>query len=613
MKKAQEVERTSNVKANGIANKLREKLRRQRWLVVISFGMLLSALIVGLMPNGVRAEGLRETIYVGDNLSVEDFKIYYTNILNVDIPLSKNKLNNVEVSPSNIDNNTTCIDINIEDYKIKKLTSPVEVKEIKTSLDDTTLYEGDKLITDDLTVEVIYNDGEIKDITDELRDTAIFTEEHTVSKFKDIEVETKYGTVKFDKNKVYIESILGNIEGIGTDTGVWYEGEKPTINTLTVEYSNGDTRTVDVNEVNLDGLDRELLAGENVYSVIYGGKQLAFCVEAKSKLEYFTLENKPVVLSNTKLRDVVNTKTRLVANYKDESQHTLNFDETVVNTDNAVIKTGKNTFEVEYLGRKYNLYIEGKEATKANMVASHSTKEIENSVYYYESDSIFTTLTYKTEGSSKYYLTHIVVNNPNQLKSGLSYDDFGGTREKPTSASKRLNWVVGANASYFSYDTGEPVTAGVFIRDGKHIKGERTNGNEVCVLSNGTIYTPSKNITAQELLDAGVRDIFGTVDPLLIQNGVMMDLGSNGAKTYPRCAIGMVAPGEYYMITTSSGSYSGGLSFSKMQSIFNSLGCTYARSLDGGGSASLVFKDKLVNKPAAGGERPVTDFIYFTE
>ena len=75
----------------------------------------------------------------------------------------------------------------------------------------------------------------------------------------------------------------------------------------------------------------------------------------------------------------------------------------------------------------------------------------------------------------------------------------------------------------------------------------------------------------------------------------------------------MKAPGEYYFITADTTGYSGGLSFSFMQNKFWELGCTFARSLDGGGSSSLVFETGLVNSPATGSERPVVDFIYFTE
>lgn len=80
---------------------------------------------------------------------------------------------------------------------------------------------------------------------------------------------------------------------------------------------------------------------------------------------------------------------------------------------------------------------------------------------------------------------------------------------------------------------------------------------------------------------------------------------------YNRTAIGMVQPGEYYMITAGTAQYKNGLSFAELQSIFANLGCTYARSMDGGGSSSLVVNGKLLNTPAQYDERPVVDFLSF--
>lgn len=202
-----------------------------------------------------------------------------------------------------------------------------------------------------------------------------------------------------------------------------------------------------------------------------------------------------------------------------------------------------------------------------------------------------------------------------QFKGGLSYDDFGGTRELPTDVAKRTGSPFVTNGSYFSYDTGEPACGNIFIKDGTIYKNGTSNGYEVCLDSTGKLFSPAAGITASDLLNSGVTQIWGTADPLLINEGEIQDLPSETLHSgyYPRTALGMKAPGEYYFITADTTGYSGGLSFSFMQNKFWELGCTFARSLDGGGSSSLVFETGLVNSPATGSERPVVDFIYFTE
>lgn len=240
---------------------------------------------------------------------------------------------------------------------------------------------------------------------------------------------------------------------------------------------------------------------------------------------------------------------------------------------------------------------------------------MDNSVSNVTTDSIFVSVQQKYTDSGEYFLTHIIVNDPSsQVKGGLSNDSWGGYREYPTTYAGRTGAAVTTNGSYFSYDSGQPVCAGCFIKCGKILKDGVTNGKEICLDNTGKFYTPSAGISASTLLASGVKDIWGTADPLLIQDGQKVDLANQqkiNNTYYNRTAIGMVQPGEYYMITAGTAQYKNGLSFAELQSIFANLGCTYARSMDGGGSSSLVVNGKLLNTPAQYDERPVVDFLSF--
>ncbi len=124
-----------------------------------------------------------------------------------------------------------------------------------------------------------------------------------------------------------------------------------------------------------------------------------------------------------------------------------------------------------------------------------------------------------------------------------------------------------------------------------------------------------EEVSDETLLELGVLFNFGTADPLLISDGTPMSFPSDTKDgRYPRTALGVVCPGEYYLVTAGAdGSYEGGLSYRQMQSIFYHLGCSYARSLDGGGSVSLAIEGELKNIPAEGEEREVVDFLAFYE
>ena len=279
-----------------------------------------------------------------------------------------------------------------------------------------------------------------------------------------------------------------------------------------------------------------------------------------------------------------------------------------------VVSVGENKITFEYKGKEYLTTVKGKELTKIMKVEKKYADELKDSVESYVSDTTFITIRVVESDKYKYWLTHVVITNPKQISGGLSNDTYGGTRELPTEFCTRTNSIITLNGSYFSYDTGKPACAGVFIKNGELVYDGTTNGNEVCLTYDGKLFTPDSGISGKDLLAMNVKDSWGTADPLLIQNGEFISTqDALHVARYPRTAIGMVEPGEYYFINAGRTGYAGGLTFEEMQFILNDLGCSYARSLDGGGSSSIIFKGNKLNNSAAGKERPVVDFVHITD
>ena len=235
-----------------------------------------------------------------------------------------------------------------------------------------------------------------------------------------------------------------------------------------------------------------------------------------------------------------------------------------------------------------------------------------------DTDSIFVSCRETRPSGKRIIITHVLVADPTtQVKVGESNDAFGGERERTSDFAKRTGATVATNGSYFYYETGQPIDAcaPVVLLDGKAVRPGKSNGSEICLRLDGSFFSPHPSIgfTNEDLANLGVISILGTADPLLISDGVPQTFpsGVSGA-VYPRTAIGVVCPGEYYLITAGNdGSYDGGLSYVQMRTIFWKLGCVYARSLDGGGSVSLAVNGELRNVPAGGSERPVVDFLAF--
>ena len=121
-------------------------------------------------------------------------------------------------------------------------------------------------------------------------------------------------------------------------------------------------------------------------------------------------------------------------------------------------------------------------------------------------------------------------------------------------------------------------------------------------------------MSAQELLKRGVVQTYSSHETNILENGqVQTSYPGAMSREYNRTVIGMVKPGEYYI-------YTGHSSAKKAASTLKSKGCTWAKSLDQGGSVSLATGKESIKKSASkndsygeNGERKVGDFLYFAD
>ena len=236
----------------------------------------------------------------------------------------------------------------------------------------------------------------------------------------------------------------------------------------------------------------------------------------------------------------------------------------------------------------------------------------------YESDNTYISTEQTHLDGASFITAHVIIRDPSQIFVEYANGEFGGERERPTDCAGRTGAVLVINGSYFDYGTGEAMyaVAPVILHDEEIVRNGVTNGSEVCIFSDGTLFSPhpGMHFSGDTLYEMGVKSNVGTADPLLIQDGNLESFPAGVASNiYPRTAIGMVSPGEYYFLVAGSGGYKGGLSYKQMQGIFYALGCDYARSLDGGGSSAMVINGKLMNTPAEGPERAVVDFICISD
>ena len=242
--------------------------------------------------------------------------------------------------------------------------------------------------------------------------------------------------------------------------------------------------------------------------------------------------------------------------------------------------------------------------------------EYENAYKSYSSDNTFMTITKLEDGS---YVTHVVVADPTQIHKGYANGGYGNGLETTSQAASRYGWIVGVNGSHFLYSNGkqdvnrsEVQTNRVVINDGKVAdnSGSTAGGLEICLTKDGKFFTAQSGMSTQALLNRGVVQTYSSHETNILEKGqVQTAYPSAMNKSYNRTVIGMVEPGEYYIYTGYSTAKEAG-------EIMKNKGCTWAKSLDQGGSVSLATANESIKKSDSSGingERAVGDYLYFAD
>ncbi len=234
------------------------------------------------------------------------------------------------------------------------------------------------------------------------------------------------------------------------------------------------------------------------------------------------------------------------------------------------------------------------------------SSEIDNAEYVKIDDNIFLTITPTTVDGNKCYLTHVVINNPNQIFGEPANGNYGTGLETATSAASRLggNTALVLNGSHFSYADGTEDLKGenhIVIVNGQIKTNGNAGGMEICLDNQGNLFNAAPGTSAQTLVDNGVVYTFSSHDSHLISNGNKTYEHQDGA--YNSTVIGQKEACDYYFLTGSTSN------FGAADYLYDK-GCTFAKSMDQGGSVSLVYNGELLNNPTDNtGERAIGDFL----
>ena len=219
------------------------------------------------------------------------------------------------------------------------------------------------------------------------------------------------------------------------------------------------------------------------------------------------------------------------------------------------------------------------------------------------------------------YIADIVVDNPDLLQTALAGDAFGRNLTDTTSSiAEANNAVLAINGDYYGFrDAGYVMRGGYLYRD---LAAYDQNQEDLCIMADGTLEILAEvDYSAQDMADMGARDIFSFGPGLLIDGEITVREGDEVERaqvTNPRTSIGQIAPLHYvFVVSDGRTEESVGLSLLELAQLMQDLGCTTAYNLDGGGSSTIWFNGRVLNKPTTFGEkiteRSISDIVYIGE
>ncbi len=237
---------------------------------------------------------------------------------------------------------------------------------------------------------------------------------------------------------------------------------------------------------------------------------------------------------------------------------------------------------------------------------------------------------------------HVLEVNPNvcHIIPARALDQSVG-RENVLSLSKRKKAIAAFNGGFFEIGKHEGAPAGILKIDNKWYGlptkprgaiGWKNDGKKVVfdrVLTHLEgieffVDSQTNNTTHSDWKDMD-HIVGGT--PLLIQNGEKIQdfsaeqtISSFLALRHARTAVGILPNGNWVFVVVDGKQpeLSYGMTMDELADFMENLGCTYALNLDGGGSTTFVYEDKVINQPTGDGDdddegkrilRPVSDAI----
>ena len=211
----------------------------------------------------------------------------------------------------------------------------------------------------------------------------------------------------------------------------------------------------------------------------------------------------------------------------------------------------------------------------------------------------------------------VTIAHPTQLRTAFSGGDYSLSKRSPgTRMAAFNNAVLAVNADFYNFRV-----EGVIVRQGKTYRKKPAGVDTLFIDANGN-FTVMNDRAAVNTSYIKTQKIWQTLafGPVIVLDGKPIKKLKNfnsiapcGPRaSEPRTAIGQLGKLHYLVCTIDGRSdISAGLTTNELAVVMADKKCSVAYNLDGGQSTTMVFNNQLYNVVSDGGERNLSDILYF--
>lgn len=219
------------------------------------------------------------------------------------------------------------------------------------------------------------------------------------------------------------------------------------------------------------------------------------------------------------------------------------------------------------------------------------------------------------EYDTNIWVAEVYTRDSSNILSAFAQGKFGRSFEQHTQDMANENGaVIAISGDNYGDDSDK---TGVIIRNGK-LYQDKPKEDIMAIYNDGAMKTYTlPEIDTQKMQDDGVWQTYA-FGPALMNDGKAIEdftgLTPLPSKN-PRTAVGQIEPNHFILLVTDGRieGESAGLKMVELAKVFEELGCTAAYNLDGGMSSTMVFDGRIINQQPGGGERPLSDCLYFKD